>query len=105
MFQGIKNGTGLIIEAIRAFGKYPRMLIPLLLCWLVYVPVLVALKYHVPWANFEFATQALIAFSAVLLLSIIFSWSAFMLLELIRQIETNEPWNMRKALGKSITNT
>ena len=105
MFQGIKNGAGLIKEAIRALGRYPRMLIPLLLCWLVYAPLLVIFKFHIPWDSFDFPMQALIVFSAILLLSIIFSWSAFMLLELIRQIETDENWNMTKAIGKSITNT
>lgn len=105
MFQGIKNGAGLIMEAIRALGKYPRMLIPLLLCWIIYAPLLVIFRFHIPWENFEFSVQVLIVFSAILLLSIIFSWSAFMLLELIRQIETDENRSLFKAIEKSISNT
>lgn len=74
MFQGIMNGAGLIKEAIRALGKYPRMLIPLLLCWLVYAPLLVVFKFHIPWDNFDIITLLLVVFAAILLLSVIFSW-------------------------------
>ena len=105
MFQGIKNGAELILEAVFALGKYPRMLIPLLLCWIIYAPLLVLFRFHIPWEHFELPVQALIAFSAILLLSIIFSWSAFMLLELIRQIETDEDRNLTKAIRKSVRNT
>lgn len=104
MFQGIMNGAGLIREAIRALEKYPRMLIPLLLCWLVYAPLLVAFKFHIPWDNFDILSQSLIVFLAILLLSVIFSWSAFMLLELIRQIETDEKFSISKAIGVSCIN-
>ena len=105
MFQGIKNGSSLIKESIKALKKYPQMLIPLLLCWLIYAPILVIFKFHIPWHNYEFTTQALIVFSAILLLSFIFSWSAFVLLELIKQIETNQETNIIKALYASVTNT
>ncbi|EPC7661059.1 hypothetical protein ACR2Z6_001225 [Vibrio cholerae] len=104
MFQGIMNGAGLIKEAIRALGKYPRMLIPLLLCWLVYAPLLVVFKFHIPWDNFDIITLLLVVFAAILLLSVIFSWSAFMLLELIRQIETDEERSISKAIRTSSIN-
>jgi len=105
MYQGIKNGSELIKESFRAIGKYPRMLIPLLLCWLIYAPILVAFKFHIPWDIYTNGECALIVFFAILLLSLIFSWSAFMLLEFIRQIETNEQPSLISAFFKSIGNT
>lgn len=105
MFQGVKNGWGLIEESLSALGKYPRLLVPLLLCWMIYAPILVLFKFFVPWDEYSFAGSALIVFSAILLLSIIFSWSAFVLLELIRQIESGERAVILLAIGKSIANT
>lgn len=105
MFQGIKNGGSLIGEAIKALIKYPNMLLPLLLCWSLYAPLLVYLKFHLPWGDYDTPTQFIIAFSFVLLLSIIFSWSAFMLLEQIRQIEMGEKSSILKSISKSIENT
>lgn len=105
MFQGIKNGSGLIYESFRAFIKYPRMLIPLLICWSIYAPMLVYLKFHLPWEEYAQSIQHLIAFSYFLILSVIFSWSAFFLLELIRQIEMDEKQSFFAAFFVSIKNT
>lgn len=104
MFEGSKNASDIVLDACGALAEYPRMLIPLLLCWLCYAPLLVALKYHVPWQNYDIYTSLLILFAAILFLSLIFSWSAFMLLELIRQIEMDEKRSTIKCLAKSSIN-
>ena len=105
MSQRLKNGYELLKDAIRALGNHPRMLLPLLGCWCVYAPVLVFLKFHLPWEEYALEIQALIVFGVILLFSIVFSWAAFMLLELIRQIETADRENVVTALFKSVANT
>ena len=104
MFQGINNGSELIKESVKAIYKYPRMFIPLLICWIIYAPILVIFKFHIPWHSYGYPIQAVIVFSAILLLSIIFSWSSFVLLELIRQIEMGQKANLFLAIGKSLVN-
>lgn len=104
MFERIDNGTGLIKGAICALWMYPRMLVPLLVCWLVYAPVLIGLRFFVPWGAFSFGQQVGIVFCCILLFSILLSWSAFVLLELLRQIEMNEHKSLPRALGKSLSN-
>ncbi|RFF29640.1 hypothetical protein [Wenzhouxiangella sediminis] len=81
------------------------MLLPLLMCWMVYAPLLIVLKFYIPWEQYDFAESSVIVFCAILVLSIIFSWSAFVLLELIRQIESGERPRIALAIAKSIKNT
>ena len=40
MFQGIKNGWDLIKESIRVFNHHPKFIVPLLITWLVYAPII-----------------------------------------------------------------
>ncbi|TGN39211.1 hypothetical protein [Marinobacter confluentis] len=101
----MKNGASLIKSAVRALAKHPRMLVPLILCWLAYAPLVVAFRFHIDWGAYEQWMQILIAFSGVLLLSLAFAWSAFVLIELIRQIEMDEEPRLYQALAKAVANT
>lgn len=104
MFQGIKNGTGLIKESIKAFGKHPSLIIPLLVCWTIYAPAIVHLKFFFQWDNYSTGQQLLVVFLVILLFSFILSVSCLILLELIHQIETGESLNIFTATCTSIPN-
>ena len=104
MFAGIKNGTGLIKECVKAFGKYPSLIIPLLVCWAIYAPVLVHFKFFFPWDNYSTGQQLAVVFFVILLFSFILSVSCLILLELIEQIETGKRLNIFSATLSSIPN-
>ena len=104
MFQGIKNGTGLIKESIKTFGKYPSLIIPLLVCWAIYAPMIVHLKFFFPWDNYSTGQQLAVVFFVILIFSFILSISCLILLELIQQIETGENLNIFTATFSSIPN-
>mgnify|MGYP001490015819 CR=1 FL=1 len=57
MFAGVKNGSDLIRECIGAFGRYPTLVIPLLVCWAVYAPIVVYLYFFFPWDNYSTGQQ------------------------------------------------
>lgn len=97
MFQSVNNAWDILWSAIRALGRYPRMLVPMLVCWAVYAPLVVYLKYRFPWDQFSLLERIGVSFIAILILSFAFSWSAFALLELIKQIETKTPRSQLKA--------
>lgn len=105
MFQGLKNASQLIYAAIKAFIKHPLLLLPLLCCWCIYAPMILYFTFYLPWDEYSQAVQYFIAFSYFLILSVIFSWSTFFLLELIRQIEMDEKQNTFTAFSNSIKNT
>lgn len=105
MFQGIKNGSGLIKESIGAFIKYPSLIVPLLVCWAIYAPIVVYLKFFFQWDNYELSGQLFILFTVILIFSLILSISCLMLLELVRQIETGSKLNIFSAASSTIPNT
>lgn len=90
MFKGIKNGAGMIDASIKAFNKHPDLIIPLLFCWAMYTPIVVYLKFFFPWDDYSTGSQLLVVFLAIFIFSFILSVSSFILLELIRQIETGK---------------
>ena len=104
MFQGVKNGTGLIKESFKAFGKYPSLVIPLLVCWAIYAPIIVHLKFFFVWDNYSTSQQLAIVFFVILIFSFILSVSCLILLELIQQIETGNRLNIFTATFSSIPN-
>jgi hypothetical protein len=90
MFAGIKNGAELTKGTIRAFGKHPQLIFPLLGCWLIYAPSIVYSKFFFPWGECTLPQQFLFAFFHIFLFSFVLSFSCLILLEIIRQIETTE---------------
>ena len=105
MFQGITNGSAIIAVSIQGAFKFPRLFVPLIFCWLLYAPILVYLYFDFPWENYGFSTQLVVFFLWILFLSSILSLSCFVLLELVRQIETNETQSFATALSTGVKNT
>ncbi len=88
MFAGVNNGLELIRESLKAFRRYPSLLIPLLGCWIVYAPVIVYFHFLFPWDDYSVGQQLLVLFGIILFLSFLLSASCLFLLERIREIET-----------------
>lgn len=105
MFERAKSGAGLAGAALQAFVTYPSLIVPLLFCWGVYAPVVIYLKYSFDWAAYSLGGQFGISFSAILLFSVVISFSCLTLLTTVRQIETDGRPNVVVALGMAVLNT
>jgi len=102
MFQGIKNGWDLIKESIRVFNHHPKFLVPLLITWLIYAPIILYLKYGFNWDAYGGIQILWIVFGIIFLFAFLLSFSCSMLLELIQQLESGQKMNLAKAFGHTI---
>lgn len=102
MFQGIKNGWDLIKESIRVFNRHPKFGIPLLVTWMIYVPVVLYLKYWFDWKAYTGSQIFLIAFGVIFLFAFLLAFSCSILLELIQQLEAGQQMNASKAFGHTL---
>lgn len=91
--------------ALQAFVTYPSLLVPLLVCWAVYAPVVIYLKYSLDWTAYSLGGQFGFAFSAILLFSVVISFSCLTLLATVKQIETEGRPNIAVACGLALLNT
>jgi hypothetical protein len=102
MFQSIKNGWQLIKESFKAFNRHPKFIIPLLITWLVYAPIILYLKY---WFNWDLYTEFqvfLILLGIIFAFAFLLSFSCSILLELIQQLESGKEIRVLKAIRHTI---
>lgn len=97
MFNGISNGIALIKRSIQVFMKYPDFAIPLACVWVVYAFVVIYIEFLYPWDRFGSDVNLLFCLGVFLLLSLLYGFSALVLLELIQQVETDQPVSFGKA--------
>lgn len=103
MFQGIKNGWDLIKESIKVFNRHPKFIVPLLITWLVYAPIILYLKYWFDWDAFTGSQILLIVFGIVFVFAFLLAFSCSMLLELIQQLESGEQMSVTKSFGHTLS--
>lgn len=103
MFQGIKNGWSLIKESIRVFNHHPKFLIPLLLTWLVYAPIILYLKYWFDCDAYTTSQVFLIVSGVIFIFAFLLSFSCSMLLELIQQLESGQKLSVAKSFGYTLS--
>lgn len=104
MFAHVSNGFELIRSSTRELGRFPRLWVPILLTWVVYAVAVVYLKWGYDWGQGTGRDNALIVFAAIVLLAAVFSWAAFVLLELVQQVETDRPMSLLRALPEATGN-
>jgi len=71
---------------------------PILLCWLIYAPCIIYFKYFFNWDAFNFSQILLIVFFIIFGFCTLFSIAAFLLLELIEQLERGQKLRISKAI-------
>ncbi len=103
MFQGVKNGWQLIKESVRVFNRHPKFIIPLLVTWLVYAPIILYLKYWFNWDAYTDSQVFLIVFGIIFVFAFLLSFSCSMLLELIQQLESGKQMNIASAFGHTLS--
>jgi len=102
MLEGIKNGWSLIKGSIKVFNHYPKLIVPLLITWIIYAPIILYLEY---WFNPDAYTTGqvlLITLGVVFLFAFLLSFSCSILLELIQQLESGNKMSVTKAFGYTL---
>lgn len=102
MFQGVKNGWDLIKESIRVFNHHPKFLVPLLVTWLIYAPVILYLKYGFNWDAYAGVQILWIVFGIIFFFAFLLAFSCSMLLELIQQLESGQKMNLAKSFSHTL---
>lgn len=103
MFDGSwSEGWNIIVQSVKALFKYPVLLVPIILVWLVYAPVILWLKYTPSLRAMTFSQEVCVAFLVILLLSVITLMACATLLEMIQQIERGTP-SLAAALSETLS--
>ena len=91
------RGWNLIVHAIAAFQKYPCLVLPILIVWLVYAPSVLYFKFYFHWNRHSTGDSLVIAFFFIAFLSLLILIACDVLLELIKQMEDDTP-SLRSAV-------
>jgi hypothetical protein len=102
MLRGIVNSISLIRHTLRTFFRYPQLVIPLLVSWLVYAPTVLYLEYYVPWRRLEYSEIFLVIFGAIVILSFALSISCLVLLEMVQQVESGQKIGVWRAFVDAV---
>lgn len=98
MFEGVKNGAGLISASIKTFRQHPILGFPIFVVWLIYAPLIIYFKWHFNWDMYNHKAQFMILFLIIYFLAFILSISCSVMLELLQQKETGKKFNLAKAI-------
>ena len=90
MFDKLKSSWGLFTDSIRVFGKYPLFIVPLVLSWCVYAPIVLWMQFFAPWATYSGGQVLLIVFLVLWAFALSLSLSCAWLLELLQQVESGK---------------
>lgn len=90
MFGSIRNGWELVKESIRVFNHHPKLIVPLLVTWLIYAPVVLYLKYWFDWDVFTTQQAIAVILGVIFVFAFLLTFSCSMLLELVQQLESKK---------------
>lgn len=97
MLQGFKNSWNIIIDSFRIFTHHPVFLVPLMLTWMVYAPIILWIEFSLDTKKLTFMEDLFYALGIVFVFAFILSLSCSLLLELIQQKESGQKLNLLKA--------
>jgi len=90
MFKGIRTASELFKQSLVVLGKRPSLIVPLLMCWVLYAPIVLYFEFFFDWDKYPLSSRLLIVLAIITVLSLIIGLSCLVLLELIEQIESGE---------------
>lgn len=103
MINGIDNAFDIFVSSFKIFWKYPVLIIPILIVWMIYAPMLIYMKWHFPWDNYNLTGQLTFLYLFIYIIALLLTFSCSILLELIHQYETGNKFNFWSALNESLT--
>lgn len=102
MFEKISNGLELIKLSLKIFKKHPLFIIPILVVWVLYAPLIIYIRYYLDWSTLN--THETVGLVFLILFAICFMMliSCSIVLEIIQQIETGKKISLINAVGETI---
>ncbi len=97
-FGRMYSSTILIFNGLRILLKYPLLLLPIFVSWIIYAAITIYFNYYFSYDKLMPEQIILLAFGIVLSYCIIFSISALIQLEIIQQIEAKQKVNLSQAI-------
>jgi len=102
LFKGIRTASELIKQSLVVLGKRPSLLMPLLMCWMFYAPIVLYFQFFFNWFQYPTFSVLLIVLGIITVFSLIIGISCLILLELIEQIEKGENASVLNAIWSII---
>lgn len=102
MFEGVKTGTAVIKNSTRLLIKRPKLLLPLLLSWMLYAPIIIYFNHYFDWDNYIFLIKLCISFILIFIFALIISISNLILLELIYLLKSGKKVKLLTAFKRAI---
>lgn len=102
VFEAIEKGWDIVKDSIRIFNRYPKLLIPLIISWLIYASIVVYLKYGFNWQMLSFGQFFLFVLGIIFIFAFLLSFSCSVLLELIQQLELGQEINLGRAFSYTL---
>jgi hypothetical protein len=93
-----RRGWLLIAQGVGVLRQYPWFIAPILMVWLIYAPGVLYLKYGLQWSRHNTAESAIIVYFFIVAFSFCILLACDVLLELIQQLESDEP-SLRSAIA------
>src|ERR1700722_1307616 len=93
LMDGIQwhRGWQLLAQGLGVLRRYPWFIAPILIVWLIYAPGVLYLKYYLHWSRHNTAESAIIVYFFIVAFSFCILLACDVLLELIQQLERDEP--------------
>lgn len=98
MFSSIVRGFNIIGDSVKVFFRHPLLLIPLLITWCVFAPVILACDFFIDFESMSIPQVWIINITVLFIFTFCLSFSCAILLEMIEHIENNEEPDFIKAL-------
>lgn len=100
---GWGRGWQLILATLKILQRYPLFLIPIIIVWAIYAPIIIYLKYFFPWSSYSFGVDLGVVFFTLFIFSFIILFSCSVVLELIQQLETGKRLSLIGAFQETIS--
>lgn len=90
-FWKIKSSFGIISETFKSIGKYPILLLPIFITWVMIAALVIYINYYFTFPEVDWQIY-LICFLIFWFVSFVLTFTSWIMVEIVRQIETD--WNI-----------
>lgn len=97
---GVKTGFELVVDSVKVFRRYPRLVVPLLATWAVIAALTIWARFFRP--PMELQMLLALAFGIIFVQAFLLAFSCSMLLEMVEQVERGGSPSLARAFGDTL---
>jgi hypothetical protein len=98
-FEKIKISWEIMVETIKSIKKYPILLLPIFITWIVFAWLVIYLTYYFKFPNNE-ALQWVIIIGLFWFITFVLTYTSAIMVNLVKQIETDWKTSFKKAFSQ-----